>query len=313
MTLRIAFAGTPAFAVPTLSRLIESEHHVVAVITQPDRRQGRGQKIRFSPVKEFADAHGLMVFQPDQLTGDAVGFVRDVAPDLIVVVAYGLIIPVQMLAIARLGCINVHASLLPRWRGAAPIARAIEAGDRQTGITIMQMDEGLDTGAIYSQRLVPIDEHCTAETLQQQLSELGAKHLVEILPQIESNTLIAKSQDHSKATYAHKLTAQEAQIDWKASAKEVIRKVRAYNPRPVAYTWMAEQRLRIFKARDVTCNQYYGKPGQIVRADRKCVYVMTGDGVVSLEVVQKQGKAKMHIDQFVAGNPIAEGSLLTFR
>jgi len=313
MTLRIAFAGTPQFAVPTLARLAESEHEAAAVLTQPDRRQGRGRKILFSPVKSFADQHDLTVYQPEQLDADAAAFLRRLEPDLIVVAAYGLIIPSQILQIPRLGCVNVHASMLPRWRGAAPVARAIEAGDRITGISIMQMDEGLDTGDILSQREFPIDEVCTAGTLQHQLSELGARLLVETLPQIESRSINAKVQDECTATYAHKLTVQEAQINWELSASEVVRKVRAYSPWPIACTWFGEQRLRIWQAQALSARDYRGTPGQIVSSDQKHVYVMTGDGVVSVEVVQKSGKNKLPIAQFLAGNPIAKNSLFASR
>ncbi|MEO6696481.1 MAG: methionyl-tRNA formyltransferase, partial [Gammaproteobacteria bacterium] len=233
--LKIIFAGTPEFAVPALQALLDSAHEVCAVYTQPDRPAGRGRTVQASPVKQLALRHRIPVLQPPSLKDASVQeTLRALVADLMVVVAYGLILPAAVLSAPRLGCINIHASLLPRWRGAAPIQRAILAGDDQTGITLMQMDEGLDTGAMLVQRPCPILPTDSAKTLHDRLAALGAETLIETLGPLQDGTITARTQNGDAACYAAKLSKPEAVLDWRLDAAALDRKVRAFNPSPVA-------------------------------------------------------------------------------
>ena len=236
--LKIIFAGTPDFAASALSALIESEHDVVAVYTQPDRPAGRGRKLRASPVKELALKHDIPVLQPEKLKdAETHDVLRSFNADVMIVAAYGLILPQAVLDIPRLGCLNIHASLLPRWRGAAPIQRAIAAGDKESGITIMQMDAGLDTGDILLLSHCPINDNDNGGDLHDRLAEMGASSILEALKDIESGNTKPIKQDDALATYAHKLDKKEAIINWKDSAENIERLIRAFNPWPVAFTY----------------------------------------------------------------------------
>ena len=292
--LRAAFAGTPDFALPALHALVGSRHQIVGVLTQPDRPKGRGRQIAPSPVKQAAQAYGLPVAQPSTLKDEASR--TELAawqPDVLVVVAYGLILPQAVLELPRLGCINIHASLLPRWRGAAPIQRAILAGDTETGVTIMQMDAGLDTGPILLQRSTPIGPDDTGGTLHDRLAELGASALIEALDGLESGALRARPQPTEGATYAAKIEKAEALIDWSGSALEIERKVRAFNPWPVAETRLDGEQLRIFRARAIMDDSPAGPdepPGMVVALRGDALIVRCGQGALAMTDVQRPGR-----------------------
>ncbi len=311
MTLRVIFAGTPKFAIPCLERLVNSGNHVVAVLTQPDRRKGRGQKLSAPPVKSFALDLSIPVVQTDRLDSDTVGQLLSHQPDLIIVVAYGLIIPKSLLSEPPLGCVNVHASLLPRWRGAAPVARAIEAGDTETGVTIMQMDSGLDTGGILSQSKVEIYADDTTASLEDRIAYEGAAELIRVLPAISKGELPAIPQDEDSATYAAKMNVADVVIEWDNSATSIVRKIRACNPWPVAHSWLQGRRIRIWEAQVCEHDSENETPGTVISSNRKQVVVSAGKDAVSLKTVQKDGKRQMQIRDYLAGNPITEGSKFT--
>ncbi|RMD71510.1 MAG: methionyl-tRNA formyltransferase [Gammaproteobacteria bacterium] len=296
--LDIVFAGTPAFAATILDALIASGHRIKAVYTQPDRPAGRGRKPRPSPVKVLAERHGLPVLQPATLKGaEAQETLKGLHPDLMVVAAYGLILPKAVLETPRLGCVNVHASLLPRWRGAAPIQRAIEAGDEETGITLMQMDEGLDTGPILLQASLPILPEDTAGTLHEKLARLGAQTLVKALEPIAERALPPIPQDERLATYAPRIEKKEALLDWKEEAVKLERKVRAFNPWPVAFTYLDGTTLRIFRAR--ATDEHPDEPGSVIHIDREGIGVSAGKGVLRLLEVQRPGGRPLPAGEFV--------------
>ena len=305
MSLVTVFAGTPAFSVGTLSALVDSPHSVAGVLTQPDRKAGRGRKLRYSAVKEFALQRQLNLYQPETLKSpESQAWLKALAPDVMVVIAYGLILPSQVLAIPRLGCINVHASLLPRWRGAAPIQRALIAGDRQTGVTIMQMDEGLDTGDILAQASCSIEATDTAGTLHDRLAALGATLLLQALQRLEQGELKAEPQQEAQACYADKITKAEAEIDWHDSAEQIDRQVRAFNPVPVAWTRYQDKVIRIWQSRPVA-HDYPVAPGTIVRADKKGLIVAAGRHGLQIERLQMQGRKAVDAAAFTNAYPIA--------
>ena len=313
--LKIIFAGTPEFAAITLRALCESGHEICAVYTQPDRPAGRGRKLTPGPVKRMALEARLPVHQPESLKQAGVREqLRGLNADLMVVVAYGLLLPAQILSIPRFGCVNVHASLLPRWRGAAPIQRAILAGDTQTGITIMQMNEGLDTGDILSRETCDIKPDDTAASLHDRLARLGAATLLSTLTLIENNSATRTPQDERLACYAAKIDKAEAFIDWTQSAVVLERTVRAFNPWPVAYTTVNEtERLRIWQAGVIEsqAGQFHGTmPGTVVHSGRDGIDVMTGKDTLRLLRVQPAGGRAMSARDFLNACPVRQGDLL---
>lgn len=297
--LKILFAGTPEFAATSLQALLDSEHEVVAVYTQPDRPAGRGRKLTASPVKTLALEHGVPVLQPQTLRDEAAQqALADWQADIMVVVAYGLILPEQVLNAPRLGCVNVHASLLPRWRGAAPIQRAILAGDAETGVTIMQMDVGLDTGDMLRKVVCPIESSDTAQTLHDKLAAQGAAALCETLEMLATGTARPEKQNDAEANYAEKLQKAEAQIDWTQSAQVLSRTVRAFNPWPVAFTRIDEKNLRIWSA-EVIAETTDQAPGTVLAESRHGIDVATGDGILRLQCVQLPGGKALDAGQFL--------------
>ncbi len=299
-SLRLVFAGTPEFAASHLKALIESEHQLLAAYTQPDRPAGRGKTLRASPVKELAESAGIAVLQPDTLrSAQAQVNLADLAPDLMVVVAYGLLLPEEILALPKLGCLNVHASLLPRWRGAAPIQRAIEAGDDRTGVSIMQMDAGLDTGPVLATAECAIAPRANAAELLQELAKLGPKALLSVLADIEAARAQATAQDDTQANYAHKLEKAEAAIDWQRDALTLDRQVRAFNPFPICYSYMGEERVRIWQARPIISEQSLADSGEIVRTDSDGIHVACGRGVLVIEALQLAGGKVLSSEQLL--------------
>ncbi|MFA7239801.1 MAG: methionyl-tRNA formyltransferase [Sulfuricellaceae bacterium] len=301
--MNLIFAGTPDFAAAALTALLAAGHTIPLVLTQPDRPAGRGMKLTASAVKQVALARGLPVMQPTGLKDAATQ--REIAApgaDIMVVAAYGLILPQAVLTIPRCGCLNIHASLLPRWRGAAPIQRAILAGDRESGVTIMQMDAGLDTGAMLLKRTLPIAPDDTAATLHDKLAALGAEAIQAALAQYSE--LTPQPQDERAATYAAKLTKEEGRLDWNRSATELSLAVRAYNPFPVAHATYKGEAWRIWQA---TPEAAQGNPGEILRADRQGILVACGADALLLTAVQKAGGKRMPVADFLAGNPVAAG------
>jgi len=292
-SLRIIFAGTPDFAARHLDALLSSGHHVVGVFTQPDRPAGRGKKLMPSPVKVLAEENGLPVFQPASLRPqENQQLVADLHADVMVVVAYGLILPKAVLDMPRLGCINVHGSLLPRWRGAAPIQRALWAGDEETGVTIMQMDVGLDTGDMLYKLVCPITDEDTSATLYDKLAGLGPAGLIETLAQLANGTAQPQVQDEAQVTYAEKLSKEEARVDWSLSAAQLERCIRAFNPWPMSWLEIDGQPLKIWKA-SVIDTGTTAEPGTIVDATKQGIQVATGGGILNVESLQPAGKKAM--------------------
>ena len=294
--MRLVFAGTPEFAVPSLHACLASGAQVVAAYTQPDRPAGRGRKLAASPVKQAAVAAGIAVEQPETLRDESVrARLREYAPDLLVVVAYGLILPKAVLALPRLGCWNVHASLLPRWRGAAPIQRAILAGDGETGVDLMQMEAGLDTGPVLLEKRTPIAADDTGGRLHDRLAELGAEVLAEGLAQVlGGGMLVATPQAADGVTYAHKLDKAEARLDWNEAAAALARKVRAFDPWPVAEAEIHGERLRIWSATPIA-QVTDAVPGSLVATHRDAIDVATGDGVLRIHELQREGGRRVAV------------------
>jgi methionyl-tRNA formyltransferase len=301
--MRIVFAGTPEFAVPPLAALCASRHSVVGVLTQPDRPAGRGRKLATSAVKDFALQHDLPVAQPLTLrSAEGRELLLRWQPEVIVVVAYGLILPLEVLAIPRLGCLNIHASLLPRWRGAAPIQRAILAGDEYTGVTLMQMDAGLDTGPMLLQRRVPIDVDMDSLTLHATLARLGAEALLETLEGLEAGTLSAQPQPSSGVTYASKIDKAEARIDWRQAATDIARRVRAFRPWPIAETTQHGEQVRIHEAvvlDDTVVGRLAGTaPGTLLGLHADRLVVACGRDCLGIGVLQRAGRRSVTAREF---------------
>jgi methionyl-tRNA formyltransferase len=304
-SLRIAFAGTPEFALPALDALAGSTHQLVGVLTQPDRPAGRGRALRPSAVKQRALELKLPLAQPQRLSGEAeLAPLRAWQPELIVVVAYGLLLPKAVLELPRLGCLNIHGSLLPRWRGAAPVQRAVLAGDAETGVTIMRLDQGLDTGPILAQRSLPIDTHATSAALLSQLAQLGAELLLEVIAQLAAGTAEVRAQPAEGATHAAKLAKSEALIDWNAPAAHLARLVRACNPWPVAHTLLDGEPLRIWEAQALPARAAAAgatgaapgvatraaSPGSVLGLEDGRLLVACGEGVLAIGQLQCAGR-----------------------
>ena len=319
--MRLIFAGTPEFADVALRALMAAGHDVALVLSRPDKAAGRGQKLQASPVKQTAMAAGLPVFQPRTLPGDAAQqVIADVGADAMIVAAYGLILPAPVLAAPRLGCLNIHASLLPRWRGAAPIQRAIEAGDAQTGITIMQMDEGLDTGAMLLREALPIGPEDNAAVLHDRLAELGGRLIVQALVEAQAGSLVPVAQPDQGVTYAAKLDKAEGVIDWRLPAVSLADRIRAFDPFPGCIaTSQPGPSLKIWQARPVTDRKALADacaatcalgqpvgPGATVRRTDQEWWVACGDGALALQVLQRPGGKRLSVRQLLQGLKLSE-------
>ena len=306
-SLKIIFAGTPDFAVPALAALIEAGHDVALVLTQPDRPSGRGMKLKSSPVKELALQHQIEVFQPETLKDlDTQSYIESVKADVMIVAAYGLIIPTNVLQMPRLGCYNIHASLLPRWRGAAPIHRSLLAGDAETGVTIMEVVPALDAGAMILKGVLTIGARDTSQSLHDELAKIGADLMVDAMKQLaEKGSLPATPQDESLVTYAAKLQKSEASIDWSQSADLISRQVRAFNPFPVAHAMLGGEVCRIWMATAVgsAVNETPGKVLDVGAA----IQVACGEGVLSIEELQSPGGKRLKARDFVTGHGLKVG------
>jgi methionyl-tRNA formyltransferase len=304
--MNLIFAGTPAFAVPALEALLRAGHVIRAAYTQPDRPAGRGRKLMASAVKQCAEKHGIEIRQPEKLASEEIRLRTD-AIDAMIVIAYGLLLPESILAIPRYGCINVHASLLPRWRGAAPIPRAIEAGDADTGVSIMQMEAGLDTGPVLAEVRTPINDNDTAQSLHDRLAQLGADTLVSTLERRARGEIMPHPQDASRACYAKKLRKEESALDWTQPAAVLHRKIRALVPWPVANTTWRGKTLRLWEAGPLVQKNTPGEPGTVVQADAAGVCVLTGEGVLTITRLQAEGGKILMAGDFLNGHPLAAG------
>lgn len=300
--MRVIFAGTPEFAAQALAAIIAAGHEIPLVLTQPDRPAGRGMSLQPSAVKKLAVAHGLAVFQPLSLKdAEAQSRLADLQADVMVVAAYGLILPQAVLDLPRHGCLNIHASLLPRWRGAAPIQRALLAGDAQTGVCIMQMEAGLDTGPVLLREAFPIEDEDTTASLHDKLASCGAALIVKAL---DGLPLAFETQPEAGVTYAHKIEKAEALIDWSRSAAELDRHVRAFNPFPGAQTQLGGQTVKLWQARPVAGR---GEPGQVLAVDREQIVIACGAGALAVSELQKAGGKRLPVQQFLAGNALSVG------
>ena len=300
--MKLIFAGTPEFAAQALTAIVAAGHQVALVLTQPDRPAGRGMALQPSAVKKVALAHGIEVYQPPTLKdAEAQAKIAGVGAEVMVVAAYGLILPQAVLDLPRYGCLNIHGSLLPRWRGAAPIQRALLAGDAETGVCIMQMEAGLDTGPVLLRGAFPIESTDTTATLHDRLAALGARLIVEALDQLP---LPAEPQPAEGVTYAHKIEKAEALIDWSRSAAELDRHIRAFNPFPGAQALFGGQTVKLWQARPVAGQ---GEKGRILAVDRSTVVVACGDGALAVSELQKAGGKRLPVQQFLAGHPLQVG------
>jgi methionyl-tRNA formyltransferase len=303
--VKLIFAGTPDFALDALSALLASRHALALVLTQPDRPSGRGLKPHASPVKRCALEHGIPIAQPASLKeAGAQDDLRAVGADLMVVVAYGLILPPSVLAIPRLGAINIHASLLPRWRGAAPIQRALLAGDRETGVCIMQMETGLDTGPVLLSESIPVRDEDNARTLHDRLADLGARLVVQALDDLERGTVVRSPQSAAGVTYAAKIDRAEARIDWTRPARQIWRKVRAFNPHPGAVSRLRNEELKIWQGMPMP---HSGIPGTVLEVESRGIVVACGEGSLRIEELQRAGGRRLSPAEFLRGHPLVSG------
>lgn len=308
--MKVIFMGTPDFSTGVLERIIEAGHEVTAVVTQPDKPKGRGHEMQFPPVKEVALKYGLPVLQPKKIRDpEVVEQLRGIPADICVVVAFGQIIPKSILEMKTYGCINVHASLLPAYRGAAPIQWAVVDGLQETGVTIMQMDEGLDTGDMLTKAVVPLAEDETGGSLFEKLSEAGAKLCVETMALIEKGEVTPQKQGETTTAYAKMITKDMGCIDFSRSAAEIERLIRGFNPWPSAYTRLGEKTLKIWAA-DVLDEEYEGAFGEIIKVSKNEIFVKTGKGILSLKEIQLEGKKRMSADAFLRGCQLEQGTLL---
>lgn len=306
--MKIIFAGTPQFAVAPLETLA-NEHEIVAVFTQPDRKAGRGKKLTASPVKEYAAEIDAPIFQPMTLKGQA-DLIRSFNADIMVVVAYGMLLPQEILDIPPLGCLNIHASLLPRWRGAAPIQRAIEAGDQQTGVSIMRMELGLDTGPVFKTLTIDISDSDTSQTIHDSLARLGAQGISDTISALAKNSDLApEPQDGKLSNYAKKITKSEAELDWNMSAKQLQQQLRAFIPWPVSHTQHQGTRLRVWQASAIE-SQHSKTPGTIIATNDLGVEVACSTGILRLEKLQRDGSKPMTYNDFRNGYTLAVGDTL---
>ncbi len=314
--MKIIYAGTPEFAAVALQALHAAGHEIVLVLTQPDRPAGRGMQLHASPVKQFALAHNIPVAQPvslrldgkhPQVAQEAHELLRSVQADVMVVAAYGLILPRSVLDIPKYGCINIHASLLPRWRGAAPIHRAIEAGDAETGVTIMQMEEGLDTGPMLAMQSLPIAEDDTTGSLHDKLAALGANMIVAALAQLENGNLPATPQPEAGVTYAAKIAKEEAQLDFNLPASTVARRIAAFNPFPGAAAVFNEVTVKLWRAQAVP-GSTNASPGRVLQANAEGVTIACGEGAIRVTELQKPGGKRLGARDFLQGFPMEDGS-----
>lgn len=309
--LRIVFFGSPGFAVPTLRELHASRHQVAAVVTQPDKPRGRGQKESPGPVKSFALAHGLAVIQPDRLKDEGfLAMLRGIAPDIGVVAAYGKILPASLLAIPRLGMVNVHASLLPRWRGASPIHRAVMAGDAETGISIMRVVQALDAGAVFATATRPIEPNETSEDVERDLSEIGARLLLPVIDDLAAGTAQETPQDESRVTYAPRLTREDGLVDWERPATMIHNQVRGLHPWPHAFTSLNGARIILLRSLVPEPAPSEGaQPGTVVRLDREGIVVAAAGGTtVRLTQMQAEGRRPTTAREFAAGARLQPGT-----
>ncbi len=308
--MRIVFMGTPDFAVPTLDALFQSSHQVVGVVTQPDKPKGRGTKLQYPPVKEAALKQGVKVYQPEKVGEE--GFLqtlKELAPDVIVVAAFGQILPPEILQLPPYGCINVHASLLPHLRGAAPIQWAVIQGDAESGVTIMQMDEGLDTGDILLARSYPLDPKETGGSLFDRLAAMGGPMLLEVLTMAEEGTLHPVKQKEEEHTYARMLSKAVGKMDFSKSAAELERLIRGLNPWPSAYTWLEGRLLKIWEA-EVVPGEAGEEPGKIIQVGKDFFTVQTGEAALQIRSLQLEGKKRMDTGAFLRGYEVKKGQKL---
>jgi len=305
----VVFAGTPAAAVPTLEALLASEHEVVGVFTQPDRPAGRGRHLTASSVKECAMAQSLPIFQPEKMDAATQSDLKNIVPDVMVVVAYGLLIPKSVLTIPSAGCVNVHFSLLPRWRGASPIQQALLYGDEVTGVTVMQMDEGLDTGPVLLQETYPVDPDENSQMLHDRLAKAGANLLLKALDAIKHHTLPLRAQDNQKATHAPKIKKSQGLIDWRRSARDIANQVRAFNPWPVAFASFQGKSLRIWAAEVINVPADV-PPGTVMEVNKVGIEVATGDKVLRVLSLQLPGGRVMRASEFLNAHEVLPGETI---
>lgn len=308
--MKAVFMGTPDFAVGTLEELIYSRHEVAAVVTQPDKPKGRGKAMQFPPVKEVAVRENIPVYQPRRVRDpEFIKILKEIDPDVIVVVAFGQIIPQEIIDLPKYGCINVHGSILPKYRGAAPIQWAVIDGEKESGVTTMQMDAGLDTGDMLLKTIIPLEKEETGGSLFEKLSTAGAKLLIETLEKLEEGSIVPEKQGESPTPYAKMLTKEMGDLDWKKDAVLLEQLIRGLNPWPSAYTHLNGKTLKIWSA-EVEERETKEKPGTVVEVNKKELKVQTGKGILSLKEVQIEGKKRMEIDAFLRGNTVKEGIVL---